>query len=76
MGPHGRRDRATVALVGSIYGSSSPRERITFLLDLYKQGRLRLYEMVSRTYTLDQVNGRYADQAAGTIIRGVITFQN
>lgn len=62
-------------LVGSIYGSSSPRERIPFLLDLYRQGRLKLDEMVSQTYPLDQVNEGYADQAAGRILRGVITFE-
>lgn len=63
-------------LVGTIYGSRSPRERIPYLLDLYRQGRLKLDEMVTRTYPLDQVNQGYADQASGDIVRGVITFQD
>ena len=62
------------SLVGTVYGSSNPRQRIPFLLDLYKQGQLKLDEMVSKTYTLDQVNEGYADQAAGTITRGVIAY--
>jgi S-(hydroxymethyl)glutathione dehydrogenase/alcohol dehydrogenase len=62
------------SLVGTVYGSSNPRERIPFLLELYKQGQLKLDEMVSRSYPLEQVNQGYADQAAGTITRGVLTF--
>ncbi|MCK9898290.1 hypothetical protein [Frankia sp. AgB32] len=31
--------------------------------------------MVTRTYTLDQVNEGYADLAAGRILRGAIVFQ-
>ncbi len=62
------------SLVGTVYGSGSPRQRIPFLLDLYRQGLLKIDEMVSKTYTLDEINVGYADQASGAITRGVIIF--
>ncbi len=61
-------------LVGTIFGSANPRQRIPFLLDLYKQGKLKIDEMVTKTYSLDEINQGYIDQADGTITRGVITF--
>lgn len=61
-------------LRGCLYGSQSPRVAIPRLLDLYKAGILKIDEMVTRTYTLDQVNDGYADLDAGRILRGAIVF--
>jgi S-(hydroxymethyl)glutathione dehydrogenase/alcohol dehydrogenase len=44
------------------------------LLNLYASGQLKLDEIITQEYTLDQVQQGYEDQAAGTIIRGVIKF--
>ena len=59
---------------GCLYGSQSPRVAIPKLLDLYRAGILKLDELVTRTYTLDEVNEGYADLAAGRILRGAIVF--
>ena len=59
---------------GCLYGSESPRTQIPRLLDLYRDGVLKLDELVTETYRLDQVNQGYADVGAGRILRGVITF--
>ncbi len=59
---------------GALYGMGSPRESVPSLLDLYVDGRLRLDELVTRRYTLDQINDAYADMHAGVNIRGVIDF--
>ena len=59
---------------GTIYGSGSPRVEIPRLLDLYRSGILKLDEMVTRTYSLDDINVGYADMHSGANIRGVITF--
>lgn len=61
-------------LMGTIYGDSQPRNDIPNLLAMYKAGKVKLDELVSRTYPLEQVNEAYADMIAGRIIRGVITF--
>ncbi|MDT3444238.1 MULTISPECIES: NDMA-dependent alcohol dehydrogenase [unclassified Pseudofrankia] len=59
---------------GCMYGSVSPRVQIPKLLDLYRAGILKLDELVTKTYTLDQVNEGYADLEAGRILRGALVF--
>ncbi|WP_225729202.1 MULTISPECIES: NDMA-dependent alcohol dehydrogenase [unclassified Nocardia] len=59
---------------GCLYGSESPRTQIPRLLNMYRDGILKLDELITKTYTLDQVNQGYADMEAGRILRGVITF--
>jgi S-(hydroxymethyl)glutathione dehydrogenase/alcohol dehydrogenase len=60
---------------GSLYGMGSPAREIPLLIHLYSQGALKLDELVTRTYSLDQINEAYADMHAGLNIRGVITFE-
>ena len=59
---------------GSLFGSSSPQHDIPRLLELHRAGRLKLDELVTREYTLDEVNQGYADMHAGLNIRGLIRF--
>lgn len=59
---------------GVLYGSLAPSKDILRLLGMYQAGQLKLTELVSQTYTLDQINEGYADMHAGRNIRGVITF--
>ena len=58
---------------GTIFGSGNPRFDIPHLLKLYRMGQLRLDELVTRTYALDEINEGYDDMKSGRIIRGVIT---
>jgi NDMA-dependent alcohol dehydrogenase len=62
------------ALLGTVFGSASPRVQIPNLLNLFEAGELKIDEIITQEYSLDQVQQGYDDQAAGTIIRGVITF--
>jgi NDMA-dependent alcohol dehydrogenase len=59
-------------LYGTVYGGCNPRSDIPRLAALYQAGRLQLDELITRTYTLDQVNDGYADMLAGKNIRGII----
>jgi NDMA-dependent alcohol dehydrogenase len=59
---------------GVIFGAGNPRFDIPNLLALYKAGQLKLDELVTRTYRLDQINQGYQDMLDGLNIRGVITF--
>ncbi|MCL9758631.1 zinc-binding dehydrogenase [Frankia sp. AiPa1] len=59
---------------GCLYGSQSPRTAIPRLLNLYRTGQLKIDELITKRYTLDQVNDGYADLEAGRILRGAITF--
>jgi S-(hydroxymethyl)glutathione dehydrogenase/alcohol dehydrogenase len=60
-------------LVGSLFGSANPRVDIPRLLGLYRSGQLKLDELVTATYSLDEVNQGYEDMRAGRNLRGVIT---
>jgi S-(hydroxymethyl)glutathione dehydrogenase/alcohol dehydrogenase len=59
---------------GTIYGSTNPREAVPRLLSMYREGELKIDELVTRRYSLDEVNQGYADMRDGKNIRGVITF--
>jgi S-(hydroxymethyl)glutathione dehydrogenase/alcohol dehydrogenase len=61
-------------LVGSIYGSVRPAVDFPKLADLAADGRLRLDEMVTTRYRLDQVNEAFRDLGAGQLARGLIVF--
>jgi NDMA-dependent alcohol dehydrogenase len=61
---------------GSLYGASSPSSDIPRMLELYRQGRLHLDELVTQRYSLDQINEAYEDMHAGKNIRGVIVHDH
>ncbi len=61
-------------LKGTIFGSGNPRSDIPALLSMYREGQLKLDELVTRTYSLDEINQGYQDMRDGKNIRGVITF--
>jgi NDMA-dependent alcohol dehydrogenase len=60
-------------LIGTLYGSANPRYDINRLLRFYLEGHLKLDELVTRTYPLEDINVGYADVHAGRVLRGVIT---
>jgi NDMA-dependent alcohol dehydrogenase len=61
-------------LTGSVYGSSRPRVDIPRLIDLYRAGRLKLDELLTRTYPFEAINEAYAALERGEVARSVVTF--
>ncbi|GAA2881349.1 NDMA-dependent alcohol dehydrogenase [Pseudonocardia halophobica] len=59
---------------GAIFGGISPRTQIPRLLDEYRAGRLKLDELVTRTYTLEEINQGYQDMRDGKNLRGVVRY--
>jgi NDMA-dependent alcohol dehydrogenase len=59
---------------GSLFGSSNPRSDIFKLLALYDSGQLKLDELITREYTLDDVNQGYDDMLCGRNLRGLIRY--
>jgi NDMA-dependent alcohol dehydrogenase len=59
---------------GSLFGSSNPRADIPRMLELYRGGKLKLEELRTKTYTLDEINTGYDDMRNGRNLRGVISF--
>jgi alcohol dehydrogenase (nicotinoprotein) len=61
---------------GALFGSSAPFDDIPRLLGLYKSGKVKLDELITTRYSLDQVNQGYEDMLAGRNIRGVIIHEH
>jgi S-(hydroxymethyl)glutathione dehydrogenase/alcohol dehydrogenase len=59
---------------GSLFGSGDPFNDIPLMVRLYQSGDLKLDELITSTYTLDQVNQGYQDLEDGKNIRGVIRY--
>ena len=57
---------------GTIFGSLNPRADIAKLLKLDRDGQLRLDELFSNRYSLDEINDGYQAMRDGTNIRGVV----
>lgn len=61
---------------GALFGSSNPRVDIPAILRLYRSGQVKLDELITTTYSLDQVNDGYDDLLAGKNVRGVISYSS
>jgi Zn-dependent alcohol dehydrogenase len=57
---------------GSIYGGCSPLADVPALIRLYESGDLKLEELITRRYKLEEINQGYQDMLDGKNIRGVI----
>jgi alcohol dehydrogenase (nicotinoprotein) len=64
------------SIVGAVFGGANPLYDIPNLLGLYRSGDLRLDELVTQHYRLDQVNQGYQDMLDGKNIRGVIVHEH
>ena len=61
-------------LTGSYFGSCVPRVDFPRMLSLYMAGKLKLEELITRRYSIDQAPQAFADLQAGKNARGVIVF--
>jgi Zn-dependent alcohol dehydrogenase len=59
---------------GSSYGSARTREDLPRLVSLYQAGKLRIDEMITHRYALEDANEAFRALAAGELGRGVIVF--
>lgn len=59
-------------VIGSVYGSGDPLSDIERLVKLHQDGQLKLEELATRSYQLDEVNEALDALAKGTGGRGVI----
>jgi NDMA-dependent alcohol dehydrogenase len=61
---------------GALFGSSNPQYDIIRMLELYQAGQIKLDELITQRYTLDQVNQGYQDLRDGKNIRGVLVYEH
>jgi len=63
-------------LQGALFGGANPLYDIPRILALYRSGDIKLDELVTRRYRLDEVNEGYRDMLDGKNIRGVIIHEH
>ena len=61
-------------MVGSKMGDVVIQRDIPWMVDLYEQGRLKLDELISGRWTLEQINEAISDTKTGAARRNVIMF--
>jgi S-(hydroxymethyl)glutathione dehydrogenase/alcohol dehydrogenase len=61
-------------ILGCYYGSANVTVDLKTLLDLYKNGRLKVQELITARYNLDEINQGFEDLESGKNARGVIIF--
>lgn len=61
-------------LCGTVFGSCNPRSEIPLLAGMYTAGQLRLDEMITERYRLDDINTAFDDLLSGRLVRGVVDF--
>ncbi|GAB3271451.1 Zn-dependent alcohol dehydrogenase [Kineosporia babensis] len=64
------------SIQGVMYGNCNPVVDIPRLLNMYKNGTLKLEELVTRRYRLDEINDAVADMHASRNIRGVVIHEH
>jgi S-(hydroxymethyl)glutathione dehydrogenase/alcohol dehydrogenase len=61
-------------MLGSYYGAGDARVQLATVFDLYKQGRFKLDEMITKRYSFEEINTGFEDLATGKNARGVIIY--
>jgi len=63
-------------LQGSLFGGANPLYDIPMILSLWHEGRIKLTELITKKYILDEINQGYEDLMDGKNIRGVVVHQH
>jgi S-(hydroxymethyl)glutathione dehydrogenase/alcohol dehydrogenase len=61
---------------GAIYGGCNPLYDVPKLISLYQTGKLKLDELITHRYKLEEVNQGFQDMNDGKNIRGVIIMEH
>jgi NDMA-dependent alcohol dehydrogenase len=61
-------------LQGSLYGTTNSRTDIPLLTHLYRNGELKLDELITQRYKLEDINQAFGDMQEGKNLRGVIVY--
>ena len=61
-------------IMGSAYGNIRPAIDFPRIFELFRAGKLKLREMVSRTFELQEINEAFIALSTGEVARGVVIF--
>lgn len=63
-------------IVGSLFGDLTMRDDLPRLLEMYSAGRLKIDELTTNTYKLEDINKGYQDMLDGKNVRGVVIHEH
>jgi S-(hydroxymethyl)glutathione dehydrogenase/alcohol dehydrogenase len=66
--------RQSRQLIGCAYGSSRPQVDFPRIVDLYMEGKIKLDELITRRYALDEINEAFRAMEAGEVARSILTL--
>ena len=61
-------------IIGSWYGSTRPWVDLPKFTDLYMDGKLKIDPLISRRYSLDDINEAFGALISGEVARSIIIF--
>ena len=61
-------------VIGSMYGSARPQIEFPRLLALYKAGKLKLDELITKQFPLEDINDAFTALANGEVARSTLSF--
>jgi len=62
-------------IVGTKMGNAHPQRDIANIITLYREGRLKLEELISGRYPLDDINRALAGLQDGSVIKNILVFE-
>jgi S-(hydroxymethyl)glutathione dehydrogenase/alcohol dehydrogenase len=62
-------------ILGCNYGSTRPYVDFPKIIDLYMEGRIKLNELISRRFALDEINEAFRALHAGEVARGIVEYR-
>ena len=66
--------RTSRIIMGTAYGNIRPATDFPRILELYRAGKLKLMELVSRRFGLSEINDAFRALGAGEVARGLVVF--
>src|SRR6478609_4072224 len=66
----------TKEIRGALFGDQNPSSDMQKMLRLYQEGNIKLDELITKRYKLDDINQGYKDLHDGKNLRGVIIYDN
>src|SRR5262249_29996191 len=64
--------RHAKTLMACAYGSARPQVDFPKIVDLYMEGKIKLEELITRRFGLDEINEAFRAMEAGEVARGVL----
>jgi S-(hydroxymethyl)glutathione dehydrogenase/alcohol dehydrogenase len=64
--------RQAKSLIGCAYGSARPQVDFPRIVDLYMEGKVKIDDLITRRYPLDEINEAFRAMEAGEVARSIL----